>query len=100
MLINYKDAATLGVGKLEYIVASGVKQIDIPAKIELENFLQLDKLKPLSTSYTQKDNNQQEENPVDEESADEVDAANEPVENEQTQEDEVNNEEQEVQINE
>ena len=53
MLINYKDGATLGVNKLEYIVATGVKQINLQSKLELENFLQLDQLKPLSTSYTQ-----------------------------------------------
>ena len=61
MLEHYKNGATLGVSKLEYIVASGVKQIDIESKFELENFLQLDKLKPLSTSYTQNDNSKKEE---------------------------------------
>lgn len=57
MLLNYKEGATLGVSKLEYIIASGIKQVNIGSKIELENYLQLDKLKPLSTAYTQKDNN-------------------------------------------
>ena len=55
-LLSYKDGATLGTNKLEYIVASGVKQVNIASKIELEDYLQLDKLKPLSTSYTQNDN--------------------------------------------
>lgn len=52
-LLQYKEGATLGVSKLEYIVALGVKQIDIAAKVALEDFLQLDQLKPLNTSYTQ-----------------------------------------------
>lgn len=60
MLLSYKDGATLGVNKLEYIVASGVKQANLKNKFELENFLQLDKLKPLSTSYTQNDNSKKE----------------------------------------
>jgi hypothetical protein len=56
MLLSYKDGATLGVNKLEYIVASGVKQVTLKNKIKLEDFLKLDELKPLSTSYTQNDN--------------------------------------------
>jgi hypothetical protein len=60
MLLSYKDGATLGVNKLEYIVASGVKQANLKNKLELENFLQLDQLKPLSTSYTQNDNSKKE----------------------------------------
>lgn len=56
MLLHYKEGATLGVTKLEYIVASGVKQVNLDSKFELEDMLQLDKLKPLSTSYTQNDN--------------------------------------------
>lgn len=56
MMNIYKEGATLGVGKLEYIVSTGTKQVDIQAKIDLEGFLKLDQLKPLSTSYTQNDN--------------------------------------------
>ena len=52
----YKEGATLGVSKIEYIVSTGTKQVDIGSKYELENYLKLDKLKPLSTSYTQNDN--------------------------------------------
>ena len=55
-LLQYKEGATLGVSRLEYIVSLGVKQIDIPSKIELETFLKLDELKPLSTSYTNSQN--------------------------------------------
>lgn len=55
-LETYRQSATLGVGKLEFIVASGIKQSHIPDKFTLEDYLQLDKLKPLSTSYTQNDN--------------------------------------------
>lgn len=65
MLNTYKEGATLGVNKLEYIIATGVKQINIGSKIELENFLELDKLTPLATSYTQNDNSQKEREEAD-----------------------------------
>lgn len=83
-ILVYKEAATLGVGKLEYIVSTGVKQVNIPSKIELENFLQLENLVPLSTSYTQTDNQQN--------------AAKNTVDNSQTEEDNdiTNKKEQEV----
>lgn len=61
MLLNYKEGATLGVNKLEYVVATGVKQVNLQSKLELENFLKLDQLKPLSTSYTQSGDNSQDE---------------------------------------
>lgn len=60
-LMLYKEGATLGITKLEYIVATGIKQINLASKIELEDYLKLDKLKPLSTSYTQNDNSKKEE---------------------------------------
>ena len=60
MLLLYKEGATLGINKLEYIVATGVKQINLASKFELEDFLKLDQLKPLSTSYTQNDNSQKD----------------------------------------
>ena len=59
-ITQYKDGATLGVNKLEYIVSTGVKQINLQSKLELEKFLKLEQLKPLSSSYTQKDNSVQE----------------------------------------
>lgn len=49
----YKNNATLGVGKLDYIIASGIKQIDLQDTFELEKFLKLDEIKPMQTSYTQ-----------------------------------------------
>ena len=52
-ILQYKEGATLGVCKLEYMVGMGVKQIDIAAKMDLENYLKLDQLKPLSSSHTQ-----------------------------------------------
>lgn len=56
MMQKYKESATLGVGKMEFIIASWTKQSHIQSKMELEDFLKLDELKPLSTSYTQVDN--------------------------------------------
>nr|DAJ82906.1 MAG TPA: hypothetical protein [Caudoviricetes sp.] len=69
MMNIYKEGATLGVGKLEYIVSTGTKQVDIQAKIDLEDYLKLDQLKPLSTSYTQNDNSKSK----DPDAVDEVD---------------------------
>ena len=60
MMNIYKEGATLGVGKLEYIVSTGTKQVNIQAKIDLEQYLKLDQLKPLSTSYTQNDNSKKD----------------------------------------
>ena len=52
MMLQYKEGATLGASKLEYVVALGTKQVDIASKIEMEDFLKLSELTPLSTSYT------------------------------------------------
>lgn len=70
MVNLYKDSATLGVSKIEYIISTGVKQIHIRSKMELEDFLQLDQLKPLSTSYTQNDNSVKSDTTKDEDDAD------------------------------
>ena len=51
----YRNNATLGVNKLDYLIASGTKQKNIQDQIILEDYLGLDKLKPLRTSYTQGD---------------------------------------------
>ena len=52
-IMKYKDNATLGVGKLDYFIASGVKQKNIQDQLYLENFLKLDEIVPMQTSYTQ-----------------------------------------------
>lgn len=57
----YKNNATLGVGKIDYIVASGIKQIDLQDTFELEKFLKLDEIKPMQTSYTQTAEDREEE---------------------------------------
>lgn len=49
----YKDSATLGVGKIDYIIARGIKQKNIQDNFKLEQFLGLDEIKPMQTSYTQ-----------------------------------------------
>lgn len=49
----YKENATLGVGKLDYFIASGMKQKTIQDQLKLEKFLKLDKITPMQTSYTQ-----------------------------------------------
>ena len=52
-MLQYKEGATLGVSKIEYMVGLGTKQIDIAAKSNLEDYLKLDQLKPLNSSHTQ-----------------------------------------------
>lgn len=50
---QYLESATFGIGKLEAIIASGMKQRDIGDKHKLEEFLELDKiLVPLQSSHT------------------------------------------------
>lgn len=50
---RYRDNATLGIGKIDYIVASGTKQRHIQDIFDLEAFLDLTQIVPLQTSYTQ-----------------------------------------------
>lgn len=49
----YRSNATLGVNKLDFIIASGVKQRHIEDQMALESFLNLDEITPMQTSYTQ-----------------------------------------------
>lgn len=49
----YKENATLGVGKLDYIIATGIKQQNISDQFALESYLKLDQIVPMQTSYTQ-----------------------------------------------
>ena len=73
----YKENATLGVGKLDYIIATGIKQKDITDQLYLEDFLKLDKIKPMQTSYTQTAEDRSEQ--VDKEDSKESDSKNEPL---------------------
>lgn len=57
---RYKENATLGVGKLDYFIASGIKQKNIQDQLDLEDFLKLDGIKPMQTSYTQTAEDRQE----------------------------------------
>lgn len=52
----YRANASLGVGVIDLIVASGTKQVDIEATLKLEENLDLvNRLKPLHSSHTQGD---------------------------------------------
>ena len=59
--MKYKENATLGVGKLDYFVASGIKQKNIQDQLHLESFLKLNEITPMQTSYTQTADDRQEE---------------------------------------
>ena len=73
----YKENATLGVGKLDYIIATGIKQRDIADQLYLEDFLKLDEIKPMQTSYTQTAEDRSEQ--TDKEDSKESDSKNEPL---------------------
>ena len=49
----YRENATLGVAKLDYLIASGIKQKNIEDVLDLEEKLHLDRIQPLQSSYTQ-----------------------------------------------
>ena len=52
----YRANASLGVGVIDLIVASGTRQVDIEATLQLEESLDLvNRLKPLHSSHTQGD---------------------------------------------
>lgn len=67
-IMIYKDNATLGIGKLDYIIASGIKQRNLQDQLYLESFLHLEQITPMQTSYTQtaEDRADEEENPDEE----------------------------------
>ena len=58
---SYKDNATLGVGKLDFFIASGVKQKNIKDQLYLEEYLGLNNIQPMQTSYTQTGENTEED---------------------------------------
>lgn len=50
---QYLTNAGSGIGKLQAIVATGIKQVDLRSNYEVEQYLQLDEiLKPLQSMYT------------------------------------------------
>jgi hypothetical protein len=55
----YRESATVGIGKLEAVVATGVKQRSLQDRAKLEQMIQLDSmLKPLQSSHTMSGNQQ------------------------------------------
>ena len=49
----FKTNASLGVNKLDYLIASGIEQKNISDVLTLEKILRLDQIVPMQTSYTQ-----------------------------------------------
>lgn len=64
----YRNNATLGVGKIDYLVASGIKQKHIEDTFELESFLDLSRITPLQSSHTQTAEDRQDEEETSEKS--------------------------------
>lgn len=75
----YHQNATLGIGIVDTIVASGIKQVDIDATLELEQFLDLhNRLTPLQSSHTQSlSTADEQENKEDEDAEKETDVVEE-----------------------
>ena len=63
----YKDNATLGVGKVDYFIAAGVKQKNLSDMLDLEDYLHLDRVTPMQTSYTQTAEDRENEDSGDDE---------------------------------
>lgn len=62
----YRESATVGIGKLEAVVASGVKQRSLQDRAKLEQMINLDSmLKPLQSSHTMSGNGQTDQAPQD-----------------------------------
>jgi hypothetical protein len=57
----YRNNATLGVGKLQFVVASGMDQKHINDQLKLEEMLGLNNIKPLQSSYTGSSSSSDEE---------------------------------------
>lgn len=49
----FKNNATLGVNKIDYLIASGIEQKNISDVLMLEKVLGLESITPMQTSYTQ-----------------------------------------------
>ena len=60
-IMKYKENATLGVGKLDYFIASGIKQKNIQDQLYLESFLKLDQIVPMQTCTQTADDRQEEQ---------------------------------------
>ena len=43
----------MGVAKLDYLIAAGIKQKNLSDQFELEKFLKLEEITPMQTSFTQ-----------------------------------------------
>lgn len=66
----YRQNATLGIGKIDYLVASGVKQKHIEDTFELENFLDLSRITPLQSAHTQTADDRKDEDETSKDSKD------------------------------
>jgi hypothetical protein len=62
----YRESATVGIGKLEAVIATGVKQRSLQDRAKLEQMINLDfMLKPLQSSHTMSGSTQTDQEPQD-----------------------------------
>lgn len=83
----FKDNATLGVNKIDYIIASGIEQKDIIDELMLEKRLGLDQISPMQTSYTQTAEDRVEERNGDDTSKEDSKSGIEPSDEEESMDD-------------
>lgn len=76
----YKENATLGVGKVDYFIASGIRQIHLEDMLELEKYLHLDRIEPMKVSYTQTAETNEQQEPEKEEEDDQANKEDAPKE--------------------
>ena len=83
----FKDNATLGVNKIDYIIASGIEQKDIIDELMLEKTLGLDQISPMQTSYTQTAEDRAEKRSGDDTSKEDSKSGIEPSDEEESMDD-------------
>lgn len=84
----YRQNATLGIGKIDYLVASGVKQKHIEDTFELENFLDLSRITPLQSAHTQTADDRKDEEPSEDSEKDSKKSGIEPLDNKESNKEE------------
>ena len=83
----FKENATLGVNKIDYIIASGIEQKDIIDELMLEKTLGLDQISPMQTSYTQTAEDRAEKRNGDDTSKEDSESGIEPSDEEESMDD-------------
>lgn len=82
---TFKTNATLGVNKIDYLIASGIEQKNICDTLLLEKTLGLDNITPMQTSYTQTADDRGSTDDADNKDTEESESGIEPSEKDATE---------------